>query len=550
MTTTDATAPQGITADSPILQFEPSGTMFKTPVTVTFTFKSAKDPVVFWSNSMGGYDMIEGTVTGNSIAAPVTHFSTGFVGDRPMGGSATCSEGVACTAGMTCGYGGTTSAGSPNAGTGATTGSSGGTSTGTSGGSHPPMGGAADASVGAPATDPGSGPTTSALSSSDPGSGSSTSPAICCSCGADGTFHCSTCSGSSPPVVNCVEGAACMPGTGCGGMHTSSAGGPANGGTTTGTSGGSMGGAVDASASPPATDPGSMPKTSALSSSDPGATGGAYCCTCGTDGVLHCDPTCMNNPNAGADASAGGPITGTGGGSDGGTTGGGGPTGQCVQGEPCHPGLMTAPCVNASPSSCSMCMCGQDGTLSCAPCDQKPPPSDDAGMGGTVTGMCADGAACAAGMPACQSFAAGGACQMCQCDPAGGMYKCTPCPGAADGGTGGTMMPPGCMPGGKCAAGDACGNGAQGGACYACQCAQNGVYQCGPCGGAADAGAPMGGPADGGTTPTIPPQQCTQGGPCPQGAVCAGVPANGVCTSCMCAQGGTLSCVQMACAGG
>ena len=41
MTTTDATAQQGVTAVSPILQFEPDGTVFQKPVTVTFTFKNA-----------------------------------------------------------------------------------------------------------------------------------------------------------------------------------------------------------------------------------------------------------------------------------------------------------------------------------------------------------------------------------------------------------------------------------------------------------------------------------------------------------------------------
>ena len=78
MTTTDATAPTGLTADSPILKFEPDGLVFTTPVTVTFTFKNATNPVVYWSNASGGYDIINGTVTGDSIAAQVTHFSLGL----------------------------------------------------------------------------------------------------------------------------------------------------------------------------------------------------------------------------------------------------------------------------------------------------------------------------------------------------------------------------------------------------------------------------------------------------------------------------------------
>ena len=164
-----------------------------------------------------------------------------------MGGSATCGQGVQCTAGTACGYGGTTMAG-----TGGDT--SGGSHTGT-------VGGAADAS--APATDFGSGPTTSALSSSDPASGGAA--AICCSCGADGTFQCCTCSGSND-TANCSEGAACTQGSSCNG-GTTSAGAPAGGGTNTG---GTSFGSRDASAS--ATDPGSGPtRTSAPARADPRA---------------------------------------------------------------------------------------------------------------------------------------------------------------------------------------------------------------------------------------------------------------------------------------
>jgi len=518
MTTTDATAPQGITADSPILQFEPSGTVFKAPVTVTFTFKSAKDPVVFWSNATGGYDMIEGTVTGNSIAAPVMHFSTGFVGDRPMGGSATCAQGVQCTAGMTCGYGGTTMAG---------------TGGGTSGGSHTGTMAGADASAPA-ATDQGSGPTTSALSSSDPSSGGAA--AICCSCGADGTFQCSTCSGSNtaPP---CVEGGACTAGSSCGMGATSGGGAPAGGGGTN--TGGTSAGSHDASA--PATDPGTGPTTSALSSSDPAS--GATCCSCGSDGKYHCGGTCTP-PSAGADASAGG---GTVGGSDGGTmSGGGGPTGLCMQGEKCQGG--GAPCANASVGgACSMCTCGAAGTLECVPCDHNP---GTGGQGGTMTTTCTQGASCAQGPASCGGTLQG-ICQTCQCDAASGMYKCAPCADAADGGApvqghdggaGGTMTT-GCNPGSQCNPGDKCDNGVQGAGCYACQCGGAGTYQCAPCGGggAADAGAPMGGG-------TLPPDACMQGLKCPQpGQACMGLTVNGVCPKCMCIQNGTLACTQVAC---
>jgi hypothetical protein len=538
MTTTDATAPQGITADSPILQFEPSGTVFQKPVTVTFTFKNATDPVVFWSNSTGGYDMIEGTVTGNSIAAPVMHFSTGFVGDRPIGSTATCGQGVACTAGMTCGYGT-----APLTGTGGGGTSSGGSHTGSSGGSNA----AADASAPLTTTDPGSGPTRAALSSTDPGSAGS-SAAICCNCGADGTFQCSTCSGSNTSAP-CVEGGACTAGSTCGMGSTSGGGGPvgSGGGTTTG---GNMGGAADASAPLTTTDPGSGPTRAALSSTDP-ATGGT-CCTCGTDGLYHCGGTCMP-PSAGHD---GGTITGgNGGGSDGGTFGGGGPTGLCMQGETCQAG--GAPCANASVGgACSMCSCGANGTLECVPCDHNPGTGGNTGTGGSMGGgggVCVPGGTCAAGAPDCENGAQGAACQICQCDPTAGMYKCSPCAGAVDGGTpppagdGGAKVP-GCNPGAQCNPGDNCGNGAQGGACYSCQCSVNGFYQCSPCGGAADGGAGGTGAGGAGGGGTISPDLCMQGGKCPQpGAACQGLSVNGVCPRCMCSVDGILICQQGAC---
>jgi hypothetical protein len=114
MTTTDATAPAGITADSPILKFAPDGLVFATPVTVTFMFKNATNPVVYWSNSAGGYDIINGTVTGDSIAAPITHFSQGFVGEAPSA-TDTCNGGLACTSGETCAYGAASGSGPSSA---------------------------------------------------------------------------------------------------------------------------------------------------------------------------------------------------------------------------------------------------------------------------------------------------------------------------------------------------------------------------------------------------------------------------------------------------
>ena len=203
ITTTDGAAPQGITAASPILQFEPDGTVFAKPVTVTFTFKNATSPVVFWSNSAGGYDLIEGTVTGSTIAAPVTHFSKGFVAERPAGASATCGTSVACAAGATCGYGGpATNSDGHNA---SLDGGAGSKTTGPTVGN----GGSGAVSVDASApssggsTDPGSRqPMTGALSA--PPSG------MCCSCGSDGVFQCSTCAGNVDPGTSTLRRRRCL----------------------------------------------------------------------------------------------------------------------------------------------------------------------------------------------------------------------------------------------------------------------------------------------------------------------------------------------------
>jgi hypothetical protein len=523
MTTTDATAPQGITARSPILQFEPDGTVFQKPVTVTFTFKSATNPVVFWSNSSGGYDLIEGTVTGTTIAAPVMHFSKGFVGERPMGGSDKCGDGVACTAGATCGFGGTpTMSGGSNSGTGATGGTMTGASfdggamaggpnsgppktdpgsmgtaatgggTGATGGGTGPtgtgtMGGAADASVGA--VDPGTKPAAmSALSASDP-----STAAVCCSCGADGVFHCSLCQGSNDSTGGtntgsdggvmaspCVQGGSCSPGTGCGMGGGTTFGGPAGGGST------NTGAPMSGSASADGTGTGA-PQTAPSS--------GGACCMCGSDGHYQCTSPCSAPMGGGVDASAGGGTFGSHdggaimGGGTGGSNGTGIPPAQCVQGTTCQPG--SAPCGDASPTSCTMCMCGADGTLACAACDGTQAP--DGGMsGGTPPAMCVAGAACAAGTPPCAD-ASPASCTMCMCGQAGTLV-CQPCPGSVKP-DGGMTSPP------------------------------------------SDAGAVQ-----------IDPTQCQPGLQCPQvGAACGSGPTNGVCTKCMCGSDHLLACQQMAC---
>lgn len=444
VTTTDATPPAGITADSAILQFDPDGTVFARPVTVTFTFKNATSPVVFWSNASGGYDVIEGTVTGSTIAAPVMHFSKGFVGERPT--AATCGEGVACARGATCGYGG---------------GSSGGTATDKGGNPS----GAVDASAPGPtsgSTNPAPKPSMmSALSKTPPSDDAGASPggsnATCCSCGTDGLFHCVGCQGGGVAdggAAPCAEGAAC----------------------------GKMGSACNSTAGSTATGSGA-PNASGGSSADVPPAGGSTCCLCGADGAYHCGASCAS---VGADGSA---STGGGGATGGGAGGATGGDGTCVQGAACRPG--SSGCGSASPTSCQMCTCGANGALDCAPCPNgsqdggmtSPPPPPDAGTG---TQSCAPGLACT-GAGGCTIAKPAGGCAMCQCT--GGTYACAPCAGADDAGAppppppsdAGAQAPQQCAPGLDCAQpGAMCGN-ASPTSCMKCTCGTDHTLTCAPC---------------------------------------------------------------------
>jgi hypothetical protein len=499
MTTTDAAAPQGITAVSPVLQFEPDGIVFDKPITVTFTFKNATKPVVYWSNHTGGYDLIAGTISGSTISASVTHFSMGFVGEEPAGSSDKCGAGVACGTGTTCGYGGGTNGG----GSGTTADASAGGDPKAGGGTNAGGGssaGAADAS-GPSTNDPGA-PRTSALSLD---AGASSSTGMCCSC-VNGSYQCSTCSapvggGDDAGVQLCTEGAACsQPGAGCGSTSGGS-GGSTNGGGT-----GPIAGAADASASR--------------------AGSAGSCCMCGTDGKIHCGLTCA-------------PISG---GADGGANNadasntGGGSGGLCEPGDPCQPN--TAMCKNASPSSCSMCMCGADGKLVCMPCDGAQPPPPD---GGTQQppAQCAQGAKCQPGQGPCES-ALNGVCAVCRCDQSDTL-SCAPCGAAADAGApppppadGGATGPSSCAPGAPCAQGAICDAKTPDGACMTCKCDQNGTYQCGACGGSAPP------PADGGAAPPL--SSCVAGGSCAQGELCDAKTPDGGCMTCKCGADGTFQC--------
>jgi hypothetical protein len=543
VSTTDATPPAGITAASPILKFEPDGLVFAKPVTVTFTFANATRPIVYWSNASGGYDPIAGTVTGSTISAQVTHFSSGFVADAPaVAGAAPCGEGVSCTAGAACGYGATASAPMSGASSGASSGGSGAPSGyGTSPGPTAPKTGAlCMGSSGTPNAGPGGSNSGGSPASTNPSAGGAsggTVPAsvdasttdgtacgtgapptsggssMCCSCGSDGTFHCSPCSGSvngtggtnsggpdaglsGPPT--CASGAVCAPGQMCGGADSS---------------------------------------------------GAKTCCTCGADGHFQCgNSMCPGQP----------PL-------DGGAAPGGG---TCVQGGACVVG--GGRCGNASPSSCLMCDCGADGKYVCSPCGSgAPPPPSDGGVppgdggappppsdGGPGGGICADGATCMPGS-GCKSPSPTGQCLACMCS-AGGTLQCSPCGASFDGsappppppGDGGSTTPPPatCDPGLACPLGYQCGNKTAAGACTLCTCAADGHLACGACPGAPDGGAPPPPPPqDSGASPQpIPPQACVMGGACPQpGQMCSnGLPPGNGCLKCGCGPNMTLMCVS------
>jgi hypothetical protein len=81
---TNTAGPPANGALSNLYQFGPDGTTFRQPVTVTMPLPAGAPPnvTIFWSESgsPSTYDDVSGTVSGSSISAAVTHFSTGFVG--------------------------------------------------------------------------------------------------------------------------------------------------------------------------------------------------------------------------------------------------------------------------------------------------------------------------------------------------------------------------------------------------------------------------------------------------------------------------------------
>lgn len=383
MTTTTKSAPAGITAASPILEFGPSGLVFATPVTVTFTFKNAKAPVVYWSNASGGYDAIAGTVNGSTISAKVSHFSTGFVGEAPSGaGDMDASSGPPPTGGddASAGPPPTGNDGAPggsDAPTGGDDASSGPPPTGNdggTGGSDAPAAGGDDASAGPSPTgeadasiDDASGGGTDAGGSTGPISpancvsgGACTfgtpmctngalNPNLCeqCTCTPSGTLVCSPCPLPIPPS-DCHQGATCNPG------------------------------AASCERSP--------------------SNNQCVMCQCNGDGTTFCMPC----PNA--------PI----------------PPSDCNQGAACTPGA--APCNNETPTQCLECMCTSLGVVSCQPCG--------ASGGDTSPQDCQPNNRCQAGQ-SCKVLTPDNKClSQCTCG-ANNAYQCGDCPvgGGTDGGT-------------------------------------------------------------------------------------------------------------------
>jgi hypothetical protein len=84
ITVTTDPAPAPYVARSPLFRFEPAGLTFALPATVHVDFAGdAASTTLYWSSaSGGGFDDLDGSASGTSVAASVMHFSTGFAGAR------------------------------------------------------------------------------------------------------------------------------------------------------------------------------------------------------------------------------------------------------------------------------------------------------------------------------------------------------------------------------------------------------------------------------------------------------------------------------------
>jgi len=80
--TTDA-PPTGYTTYSPVYKFEPEGTAFAKPISVTLPFDGdAHLATLFWSREgTTGYERVGGIPLGTTLTGPASHFSKGFIAD-------------------------------------------------------------------------------------------------------------------------------------------------------------------------------------------------------------------------------------------------------------------------------------------------------------------------------------------------------------------------------------------------------------------------------------------------------------------------------------
>jgi hypothetical protein len=79
----EGAGPEGYVLRSPVYRFEPVGTRFAVPASLTMAFEGpAAELGLFWSRAEGdGYERLDATVTGSALRGPIEHFSEGFVAE-------------------------------------------------------------------------------------------------------------------------------------------------------------------------------------------------------------------------------------------------------------------------------------------------------------------------------------------------------------------------------------------------------------------------------------------------------------------------------------
>jgi hypothetical protein len=84
---TSDSAPDGVSALSPIYRFSPDGLVFAKPVVIKIAFSGdATGARVFWTKaSSASFEDVGGSVSGSEVSAQIMHFSSGFVGTPTAG---------------------------------------------------------------------------------------------------------------------------------------------------------------------------------------------------------------------------------------------------------------------------------------------------------------------------------------------------------------------------------------------------------------------------------------------------------------------------------